>query len=88
MEKRKPHYLLRDIKAAFADPAKLNRSFASRQGADDLEMDDQGVVNAIQALTAADFDKSMTSCADHQVWQDVYRPKVCDTESLCEVHAR
>ena len=24
MEKRKPHYLLRDIKAAFADPTKLN----------------------------------------------------------------
>ena len=80
MEKRKPHYLLRDIKAAFADPTKLNRSFVSRQGADDLEMDDQGVVNAIQALTAADFDKSMTSYADHQVWQDVYRPKVGDTE--------
>jgi motility quorum-sensing regulator/GCU-specific mRNA interferase toxin len=56
MEKRKPHYLLRDIKAAFADPAKLNRSFASRQGADDLEMDDQEVVNAVQTLTAADFD--------------------------------
>jgi motility quorum-sensing regulator/GCU-specific mRNA interferase toxin len=80
MEKRKPHYLLRDIKAAFVDPTKLNRSFVSRQGADDLEMDDQGVVNAIQALTTADFDKSMTSFADHQVWQDVYRPTVGATE--------
>jgi motility quorum-sensing regulator/GCU-specific mRNA interferase toxin len=80
MEKRKPHYLLRDIKAAFADPTKLNRSFVSRQGADDLEMDDQGVVSAIQALTTADFDKSMTSFADHQVWQDVYRPTVGATE--------
>jgi motility quorum-sensing regulator/GCU-specific mRNA interferase toxin len=80
MEKRKPHYLLRDIKAAFADPAKLNRSFSSLQGADDLEMDDQKVVNTIQALTTADFDKSMTSYADHQVWQDVYRPTVGATE--------
>jgi len=61
MEKRKPHYLLRDIKAAFADPAKLNRSFASKQGADALKMDDQAVVTAIHALTTADFDKSMTS---------------------------
>jgi motility quorum-sensing regulator / GCU-specific mRNA interferase toxin len=75
MEKRKPHFLLRDIKAAFADPAKLNRSFASRQGADGLGMDDQAVVNAIQALTTADFDKSMTSYANSQIWQDVYNPR-------------
>jgi motility quorum-sensing regulator/GCU-specific mRNA interferase toxin len=80
MEKRRPHYLLRDIKAAFTDPGKLNRSFASKQGADDLGMDDQALVAAIQALTVADFDKSMTSYADSQVWQDVYRPRVGDTE--------
>jgi len=80
MEKRKPHYLLRDIKAAFADPAKLNRSFASRQGADDLGMDDGAVVDAIQALSMADFDKSMTSYADPKVWQDVYKPKAGRTE--------
>ena len=80
MEKRKPHYLLRDIKVAFADPAKLNRSFASKQGADDLGMDDQSVVDAIQALTAADFDKSMTSYANPRVWQDVYRPRIDKTE--------
>jgi motility quorum-sensing regulator/GCU-specific mRNA interferase toxin len=75
MDKRKPHYPLRDIKAAFADPAKLNRSFASKQGADDLGMDDGAVVAAIQALSMADFDKSMTSYADPKVWQDVYKPK-------------
>jgi motility quorum-sensing regulator/GCU-specific mRNA interferase toxin len=80
MEKRKPHYLLSDIKAAFADPAKLNRSFASKEGADALQMDDQAVVTAIQGLTTADFDKSMTSYANNQIWQDVYRPKVSETE--------
>ena len=26
------------------------------------------------ALTPADFSKSMTTDADHTVWQDVYRP--------------
>jgi motility quorum-sensing regulator / GCU-specific mRNA interferase toxin len=80
MEKRKPHYLLRDVKAAFSDPAKLNRSFASRQGADQLGMDDQAVVSAIQALTTADFDKSMTSYVSPKVSQDVYRPIVGETE--------
>lgn len=74
MEKLKPPFALADIKAAFADPARLNRSFVSKQGADDLGVDDAGVVAAIQALTPADFDKSMTSMADSKVRQDVYKP--------------
>ena len=44
MEKSKPHYDLATIKSAFADPAKLNRTFVSRQGADELGMDDDAVV--------------------------------------------
>jgi motility quorum-sensing regulator / GCU-specific mRNA interferase toxin len=75
MEKFKPHFALADIKAAFADTTRLNRSFVSKQGADDLDMDDADVVAAIQALTPADFEKSMTSIVDHKVWQDVYKPK-------------
>jgi motility quorum-sensing regulator / GCU-specific mRNA interferase toxin len=76
MEKLKQHYGLADIKAAFSDPAGLNRSFISKQGADALDMDDSEVVAVIQALTPADFEKSMTSMADHRTWQDVYKPKV------------
>ena len=74
MEKLKQHYALADIKAAFADPASLNRSHVSRQGADDLDVDDGEVVAVIQALTLSDFEKSMTSISDHRVWQDVYKP--------------
>jgi motility quorum-sensing regulator/GCU-specific mRNA interferase toxin len=29
----------------------------------------------VMALTPADFYKSMTTHADHTVWQDVYRPR-------------
>ena len=76
MEKLKQHYELADIKAAVADPASLNRSFVSKLGADDLNMDDSEVVAVIQALTPADFEKSMTSMADRRIWQDVYKPKV------------
>jgi motility quorum-sensing regulator / GCU-specific mRNA interferase toxin len=75
-EKLKPHYALANIKAEFADPAKLNRSFVSKLGADDLGMDDSAVVAVIQALSHSDFDKSMTSFADHRIWQDVYKPSV------------
>ena len=28
----------------------------------------------VSALTRTDFDKSMTTHADHTVWQDVYKP--------------
>jgi motility quorum-sensing regulator / GCU-specific mRNA interferase toxin len=73
MEKRKPHYSLGDIKLAYADPASLNRTFTSKQGADELGMDDRDVVALIQNLTLSNFDKSMTSMADYAVWQDVYR---------------
>ena len=80
VEKLRPHYLLRNIKGAFADPITLNRSFVSKQGADALKMDDQAVVDVIQALTRADFEKSMTAYANNQLWQDVYKPKVSGTE--------
>jgi motility quorum-sensing regulator/GCU-specific mRNA interferase toxin len=76
MEKRKPHYDLAKIKAAFADDASLNRTYSSKQGADDLDMDDVAVVAVIQGLSGSDFDKSMTSIADHRIWQDVYKPSV------------
>ncbi len=76
MEKKKPSYRLADLKAAFADPATLNRSFVSKQGADALGMDDVAVVGVMQGLTAGDFEKSMTAYADHSLWQDVYRPDV------------
>jgi motility quorum-sensing regulator/GCU-specific mRNA interferase toxin len=39
----------------------------------------------MQALAAADFEKSMTSYADHRVWQDVYRPKAAGIELYVKV---
>jgi motility quorum-sensing regulator/GCU-specific mRNA interferase toxin len=76
MEKLKPTYALADIKAEFADPDHLNRTQKSQEGADDLGMDDNEVVAIIQALTLADFEKSMTSKANYKIWQDVYKPNV------------
>jgi len=85
MEKRKPHHPLAEVKAAFADPSRLNRSFVSKQGADALGMDDAAVVATIGSLAITDFEKSMTSHADHKVWQDVYRPKVRGIEIYVKV---
>jgi motility quorum-sensing regulator / GCU-specific mRNA interferase toxin len=78
VEKRRPVYALDDIKAAFGDSARLNRTSNSKQGADDLGMDDEAVVAVIQALTNSDFEKSMTSIANSKIWQDVYKPTTAD----------
>jgi len=39
-----------------------------------LGFDFEGIVEIVKSLTANDFYKSMTTHADHRVWQDVYRP--------------
>src|ERR1700719_4697044 len=78
MEKLKPHYELAKIKAEFADAAGLNRTYSSKQGADELDLDDAAVVAVIQGLSSLDFDKSMTSIADHKTWQDAYKPRLGD----------
>ena len=33
-----------------------------------------GIVDIVMVLTTKDFYKSMTTLADHRIWQDVYRP--------------
>lgn len=48
---------------------------AAREGAAGLGFDFDGMLAVLLALTAEDFYKSMTTHADHRVWQDVYRPK-------------
>jgi len=39
-----------------------------------LGFDFEGIVDIVLALNPKDFYKSMTTHADHRVWQDVYRP--------------
>jgi motility quorum-sensing regulator / GCU-specific mRNA interferase toxin len=68
--KRKPDHDLANIKSAFANPERLNRTNTAMQGADALGMDHDAVVAVIQGLSPGDFDKSMTSIANHRVWQD------------------
>jgi len=46
------------------------------EGAEDLGMDEQAVVDVIAGLTAQDFDKSMQSDRDPTIRQDVYKPAV------------
>lgn len=72
VEKLKPHYPLVDIKAALCAVTVLRMTRTARNYAFEAGMTLQAVVDLVQGIDAAQFYKSMTSIADHTVWQDVY----------------
>lgn len=73
MEKRNPHCNLPVVKE-LVRAGKVRTTQSARAGANDLGIDFQGMLDVVLALTPADFYKSMTTHADHTIWQDVYRP--------------
>ncbi len=73
MEKWTAHVPLTRVQALRAE-GRLRITRSALKGADDLGLDEKGIADVVAALTAADFCKSMTTYADHRVWQDVYRP--------------
>jgi motility quorum-sensing regulator/GCU-specific mRNA interferase toxin len=74
MEKRSPHCKLPAVKAMI-EAGKVRMTASAVIGGELLGYDRDGILAVVAALTAADFYKSMTTHADHAVWQDVYHPK-------------
>ncbi len=73
MEKRTPHCDLAVVKG-LVEAGKVRTTQSARTGAVKLGFDFQGMLDVVLSLSSADFYKSMTSLADHKIWQDVYRP--------------
>jgi motility quorum-sensing regulator/GCU-specific mRNA interferase toxin len=73
MEKGSPHCKLSLVKALI-EAGKVRSTMSALAGGAALGLDFGGIIGVIQAMTPADFYKSMTTHADHRVWQDVYRP--------------
>ena len=73
MEKRTPHCRLTEVKA-LVETGKVRATHSARIGATELGLEISDMLAVVMALVAADFYKSMTTHADHTVWQDVYRP--------------
>ena len=73
MEKPAPNCKLPVVKA-FVAAGKVRTTHSARLGAAALGLELSDVLAVVMALTPVDFYKSMTTHADHTVWQDVYRP--------------
>ena len=53
---------------------KVRSTVSALSGGAALGFDFEGIVETIMLLTTKEFYKSMTTHADHKIWQDVYRP--------------
>jgi motility quorum-sensing regulator / GCU-specific mRNA interferase toxin len=74
MEKHSPHCKLTAIKALIKQ-GRIRTTHSARLGAEILGFDFEAMIDVVCNLTTADFYKSMTTHADHTIWQDVYRPR-------------
>ena len=73
MEKRKPHCSLSVIHA-LVEKGQVRATGSALSGAAAMDFEFDDMLTVIRALTTGDFYKSMTTLADHRVWQDVYQP--------------
>lgn len=73
MEKGTPHCKLQVVKTLVAS-GRVKSTFSALSGGAALGLDFDGIVAVVMSLAPADFYKSMTTHADHRIWQDVYRP--------------
>ncbi len=75
MEKRTPHCNLSTVKA-LVDAGRVSSTQSARQGAAVMGIDFDAMCGILKELTTSDFYKSMTTHADHRIWQDVYRTTI------------
>jgi len=72
MEKGTPHCRLSTVKTLI-EAGQVRATASAFQGARELGIKDlAGMCALVMSLTHRDFHKSMTTYADHHIWQDVY----------------
>lgn len=76
MEKRTPHSSLAEVKSLVSQ-GKVRTTQAARIGASELGLELSDVLAVVMALKRHEYRKSMTTHADHRIWQDVYCPDTC-----------
>lgn len=82
MEKGTPHCKLPVVKA-LVEAGKVRATATAYNGARELGINDlDGMCAVVLTLMPADFYKSMTTHADHRVWQDVYHAKTASGDEV------
>ncbi|WP_306544684.1 type II toxin-antitoxin system MqsR family toxin [Malikia spinosa] len=82
MEKSIPHCKLPVIKA-LVEAGQVRATATAYNGARELGINDlTGMCDVVLALTSADFYKSMTTHADHRIWQDVYHARTASGDEV------
>jgi motility quorum-sensing regulator/GCU-specific mRNA interferase toxin len=65
------------------EAGKVRATASAYNGARELGINNlDGMCAVVLALTPADFYKSMTTHADHRVWQDVYHAKTASGDEV------
>ena len=78
MEKRTPHSKLSVVRSLI-ESGQVRATASAFNGARELGINDlDGICEVALSLTSTDFYKSMTTHADHRIWQDVYRTKTIE----------
>ncbi|MBY5778798.1 type II toxin-antitoxin system MqsR family toxin [Rhizobium leguminosarum] len=72
MEKKRPTYDLEAVKAVLGSVETLALTSSALRDAVALGFDRNGIAETIHGMNRRMFYKSMTTFADHRVWQDVY----------------
>ena len=72
MEKRKPHYDLPSIQSVVARLGVAAFTKTALDGGRAMGLTSGEMLTIVAGLTERHFFKSMTTYADHRVWQDVY----------------
>ena len=85
MEKATPHCKLSVVRGLI-EVGKVRATASAFNGARELGINDLGGMCAVvMSLMPANFYKSMTTHADHRIWQDVYHAK---TASCTEAYIK
>lgn len=75
MEKSTPHCKL-SVVQGMVEHGQVRATATAFSGARELGINDlAGMCAVVMSLTTANFYKSMTTFADHRIWQDVYHVK-------------
>ena len=82
MEKSTPHCKLSVVRTLI-EAGKVSATASAFSGARELGINNlDGMCAVVRTLTSANFYKSMTTHADHRIWQDVYYGKTASHDDV------